>query len=584
MIGCNDHGAIARNIFDAFDFQAKVLAHDFHDKMGQDAKDQGVAIQFFQAEKLFAALGKEMHHLSVDSWLTPVRPKDSMESQSVEVEMSETKPDYIMAIDQGTTGSQVLLVNHRGEIVAAESQDFPQIFPQPGWVEHDPEEIWKSIQLSAEKMFKTSGISRSDVKAIGITNQRETVLFWDRDSGKPEANAIVWQCRRTAAACEKLAKKGLRTKIKAKTGLVLDPYFSASKMQWLLEKVPNLRRKAEAGLSLVGTIDAFVLWRLTQGQSHRTDVSNASRTMLMNLKTGEWDPELLKLFRVPRACLPQISDSAGIFGFTKGLSFLPDGIPIAGIAGDQQAALFGQSCFKAGEAKCTFGTGSFLLMNTGTLIKKSKAGLLTTVAWRLPGQKMQYALEGGAFICGAAVQWLRDGLGIIKKSEDVEALAQQVPDRGGVEFVPALTGLGAPYWWAEARGVLCGLTRGTTAAHIARATLEAMAMQNVEILIAMQKDLGKKLHHLRVDGGATANATLMQIQSDTLGVTVERPRNIETTAMGAAFLAGLGCGFWKNQEELRQVWGLDRDFRPQWGSKQRGLRLKEWQRAVQRAK
>lgn len=491
---------------------------------------------------------------------------------------------YIMAIDQGTTGSQVLLVDHAGQIVAAESQDYPQIYPKPGWVEHDPFEIWKSIEETSKRLFENSKISVKDIKAIGITNQRETVLFWDKTSGRPEHNAIVWQCRRTSDLCEKLKKKGWKPKIKSKTGLVIDPYFSATKMQWLLENVAHLKAKAESGQALAGTIDSFVLWKLTQGLSHRTDVSNASRTMLMNIKTGEWDKDLLKLFKVPRACLPQISDSAGILGFTKGLSFLPDGIPISGMAGDQQAALFGQTCFKAGEAKCTFGTGSFLLMNTGTTMKSSRAGLLTTVAWRLPGQKMHYALEGGAFICGAAVQWLRDGLGLIEKSEQIEALALKVKDAGGVQFVPALTGLGAPYWWPEARGVICGLTRGSTAAHIARATLEAMAMQNVEILIAMQKDLGKNLHSLRVDGGATANSTLMQIQADTLGVTVERPQNIETTAMGAAFLAGLGCGFWKNLDELKNVWRIDRDFKVKWNAKQRAARLKDWQKAIQRAK
>lgn len=491
---------------------------------------------------------------------------------------------YIMAIDQGTTGSQVLLVDHSGQVVASESQDYPQIYPKPGWVEHDPEEIWKSISETATRLFQNSGISPHKVKAIGITNQRETVLFWDKATGKAAHNAIVWQCRRTSALCERLKKKGLQPKIKAKTGLLLDPYFSGTKMQWLLEYVPGLKTKAEKGEALTGTIDSFVLWRLTKGESHRTDVSNASRTLLMNIKTGEWDPDLLKLFKVPRACLPQISDSAGDFGVTKGLSFLPDGIPIAGMAGDQQAALFGQTCFKAGEAKCTFGTGSFLLMNIGTTTKKSKAGLLTTVAWRLPGQRMHYALEGGAFVCGAAVQWLRDGLGLIQQSSDVESLANEVPDAGGVQFVPALTGLGSPYWWPDARGLITGLTRGTTQAHIARATLEAMAMQNVEILLAMQKDLGKKMRSLRVDGGATANATLMQIQADTLGVTVERPQNIETTALGAAFLAGLGCGFWKSQDELKKVWQMDRDFKVKWNAKQRSERLKSWQLAVQRAK
>lgn len=492
---------------------------------------------------------------------------------------------YIMAIDQGTTGSQVLLVDSAGQVVAAESQDYPQIFPKPGWVEHNPEEIWKSVTDTARKLFKNSGLSPHEIRAIGITNQRETVLFWDRQSGRPEYNAIVWQCRRTSALCEKLKKKkGLEARVKRKTGLLFDPYFSGTKMQWLLENVANLRPKAEKGQALVGTIDSFLLWRLSGGQAHKTDVSNASRTLLMNIKTGGWDEEMLKLFKVPRACLPEISDSSGVLGHTKGLDFLPDGIPVAGMAGDQQAALFGQTCFRAGEAKCTFGTGSFLLMNTGTEPKFSKAGLLSTVAWRLKGQKMHYALEGGAFVCGAAVQWLRDGLGIIRKSAEVEDLAKQVTDTGGVQFVPALTGLGAPYWWPEARGLLYGLTRGSTKAHIARATLEAMALQNVEILIAMQKDLGKKLGSLRVDGGATENATLMQMQADMLGVRVERPRNIETTALGAAFLAGLGCGFWKSQDELRKVSQIEKEFKVQWNAKLRKERLNEWQKAVQRVR
>ncbi|MBX3017269.1 MAG: glycerol kinase GlpK [Bdellovibrionaceae bacterium] len=489
-----------------------------------------------------------------------------------------------MAIDQGTTGSQVLLVDHAGQIVAAESQDFPQQFPKAGWVEHDLEEIWRSIETAADRMFKAHPNARNEIAAIGITNQRETVVFWDQKTGRALHNAIVWQDRRTSDLCEKLKKKGLKPKIKSKTGLVIDPYFSATKMQWLLENVAGLKEKAASGAALAGTMDSFVLWRLTQGASHKTDVSNASRTMLMNIKTGAWDNDLLKLFKVPAACLPEIADSSGVFGHTKGVGFLPDGIPVAGIAGDQQSALFGQACFKAGEAKCTFGTGSFLLMNTGAQMKSSKAGLLTTVAWRLPGQKMQYALEGGAFVCGAAVQWLRDGLGLIKTSAEVEALANEVNDTLGVQFVPALTGLGAPYWWPEARGLITGLTRGTTKAHLARATLESMAMQNVEILLAMQKDLGRKLPSLKVDGGATANGTLMQMQADMLGVTVERPQNIETTAMGAVFLAGLGTGFWKNLEELRKVWKIDRDFKVKWSAKQRSVRLKEWQAAVTRAK
>lgn len=565
MIRGDDRSAPPRDVFRSLNFQSEVFPHDLHQEVRKDAVDQSLFIELLELKYLLTGLAEKIDHGHLSR--------------------GGSVSGYIMAIDQGTTGSQVLLVNSAGQVVASESQDYPQIFPKPGWVEHDPEAIWTSVTDTIRKLFKNSGLSAREIRAIGITNQRETVLFWDRQSGRPEYNAIVWQCRRTSALCEKLKKKkGLEARVKRKTGLLFDPYFSGTKMQWLLENVANLRRKAEKGQALVGTIDSFLLWRLSGGQAHKTDVSNASRTLLMNIKTGSWDEEMLKLFKVPGSCLPEISDSSGVLGYTKGLDFLPDGIPVAGMAGDQQAALFGQTCFRAGEAKCTFGTGSFLLMNTGTEPKFSKAGLLSTVAWRLKGQKMYYALEGGAFVCGAAVQWLRDGLGIIQKSADVEDLAKQVNDSGGVQFVPALTGLGAPYWWPEARGLLCGLTRGSTKAHIARATLEAMALQNVEILIAMQKDLGKKLGSLRVDGGATENATLMQMQADMLGVRVERPRNIETTALGAAFLAGLGCGFWQSQEELRKVSQIEKEFKVQWNAKLRKERLAEWQIAVQRAR
>lgn len=486
-----------------------------------------------------------------------------------------------MAIDQGTTGTTVVLVDHSGKVKGKSGKDYAQIYPQPGWVEHDPEVIWKTVEEASLEVLKKSQISPAEIKAIGITNQRETVVAWDALTGRTLYNAIVWQCRRTTDFCNKLKKnKKLEKRIKAQTGLVLDPYFSGTKMNWMLKNVEAVKAAAKAKRLKFGTIDCFLLNRLTAGAVHKTDVSNASRTLLMDLKTTDWGPELLKVMGVPKETLPEIVDSSGKFGLTKGLSFLPDGIPIAGMAGDQQAALFGQAAFSAGEAKCTFGTGSFLLMNTGDKIKASKFGLLTTVAWRLSGQKTQYALEGSAFICGAAVQWLRDGLGLIKKSSEVEELAGKVSDTGGVFFVPALTGMGAPYWKPEARGLICGLTRGSSAAHIARATLEGMAFQNVEVLVAMEKDLGRKIKSLRVDGGATENNLLMQMQADFLGARTERPENIETTSLGAAFLAGLGVGFWKGLAELRETWALQKTFEPHLAPAKREKRLKEWQGAV----
>jgi glycerol kinase len=490
---------------------------------------------------------------------------------------------YIIAIDQGTTGSTVCILNHAGSLIAKVNQEYPQIFPQPGWVEHNPEDIWKSVGVCIEKALLSAKIKGSEVAAIGITNQRETVILWDRSSGKPIHNALVWQDRRTHEFCEKLKKDRQQNLIRKKTGLVIDPYFSASKIRWLLKNVAGASRSAAEGKLIAGNVDTFLLWRLTAGLAHKTDVSNASRTMLMNLKTAKWDDELLRLFSVPGKILPEICDSAGVFGHTKGLSFLPDGIPISGIAGDQQAALFGQTCFSVGEAKCTFGTGSFLLMNTGEQMISSKHQMLTTAAWRLPRQKMTYALEGGAFICGAAVQWLRDGLQLIKHSSEVEALARQVASSEGVEFVPALTGLGAPHWRADARGVITGLTRGTTRAHIARATLEAMALQNTEILQAMEQDLGKKLRGLRVDGGASANDLLMQMQADSMGAAVTRPKQIETTAIGAAYLAGLGVGFWSSVHELKRIWMIDQKFQSQSSAKARRQRMESWKKAVAKA-
>jgi glycerol kinase len=490
---------------------------------------------------------------------------------------------YIMAIDQGTTGSTVTILNQSGSPVAKVNQEYPQIFPKPGWVEHNPEDIWKSVTNTIPKALEQARISGHEIAAIGITNQRETVVLWDKSSGKAVHNALVWQDRRTHDFCEKLKKEKKQTLIRKKTGLVIDPYFSASKIRWLLKNVTGASEQARRGNLLAGTIDTYLLWRLTSGDTHQTDVSNASRTMLMNIHTGAWDEELLKLFSVPRQILPEIGESSGIFGKTRGLGVLPDGIPVAGIAGDQQAALFGQTCFSIGEAKCTFGTGSFLLMNTGSQSVGSKHQMLTTVAWKLPKQKMTYALEGGAFICGAAVQWLRDGLQIISKSSEIEVLARQVASSEGVEFVPALTGLGAPHWRAEARGIMTGLTRGTTKAHIARATLEAMALQNTEILQAMEKDLGRKLKGLRVDGGAAVNNLLMQMQADYMGTTVTRPQQIETTAIGAAYLAGLGVGYWSSLDEIKRIWRIDQEFKAHMSAKSRKIRLQSWSEAVCKA-
>lgn len=494
-------------------------------------------------------------------------------------------PHYIMAIDQGTTGTTVALLDTGGRVVAKHNQEYPQLYPKPGWVEHNPEDIWSSVTQSISKVLSQAGINPKELAAIGITNQRETTLVWERKTHKPIYNAIVWQCRRTTEFCEKLKKQNKSKLISNKTGLVIDPYFSATKFKWILDHVPGARRRAQNGELVGGNVDSFLIWRLTEGHSHVTDVSNASRTMLMNIDKGIWDEELLKIFSVPKNILPKISPSSGELGVTKNVPGLPDGIPITGVAGDQQAALFGQICFEAGEAKCTFGTGSFLLMNTGAKRVKSKSGILTTVAWQLKGdKKITYALEGGAFICGAAVQWLRDGLKIIKSSSEVESLARQVEDAGGVEFVPALTGLGAPYWDPNARGLISGLTRGSTHAHMARATLEAMALQNLDILVAMQKDLGKKLKALKVDGGATANNLLMQLQADYLGQNIYRPRVIESTVTGAAYLAGLGVGLWRDQDDLKRVWQLDQEFHSKLNEKSRKLRVASWHQAVARAR
>ena len=491
----------------------------------------------------------------------------------------------ILAIDQRTTGTTVAVMNTRGVLLGSVNHEFPQIFPKPGWVEHDPEAIWKSVLKGIRAVFRKGLCKPADIACIGITNQRETALLWERRTGKPVGRAIVWQCRRTASFCESLRKKGLEPMVRDRTGLVLDPYFSASKFRWLLNGIDGARGRARRGEIAAGTIDAYLLARLTAGAVHATDVSNASRTSLMNLRTLDWDPELLKLFNVPRGVLPDIVPSSGDLGTTAGVPGLPDGIPITGVAGDQQSALFGQAGFDRGAAKCTFGTGSFILMNTGHDRLHSDAGLLSTIAWQLPGQQTPvYALEGGAFICGAAVQWLRDELGIIKRAPDIERLAATVPDAGGVEFVPALTGLGAPHWDPDARGLISGLTRGASAAHLARATLEAMALQNVDILRAMERDLGRRLGELKVDGGAAANNLLLQLQADYLGRSIVRPKVIETTVAGACFLAGLGVGIWRDTDALAKVWRADQTFPSRMGTSPRRKRLASWQQAINRAK
>jgi glycerol kinase len=488
--------------------------------------------------------------------------------------------DYVLAIDQGTTGSTVALVDAQGQLCASVNVEFPQHFPKPGWVEHDAEDIWGSVTRALGRLLRRKLCKPSDIVAIGITNQRETSLLWDRRTGEALHRAIVWQCRRTEDFCAKLREGGYEKLVRDRAGLVLDPYFSASKFRWLLRNVPAARRALKAGALAGGTIDSYLLWRLTGGEVHATDVSNAARTSLMNLETLAWDTDLLRLFEVPGAILPVIAPSSAVLGHTRGVRGLPDGIPIAGIAGDQQAALFGQACFTAGDAKCTFGTGSFIVMNTGSERVASDSGLLTTVAWRLGADAPTYALEGGAFICGAAVQWLRDGLQLIKRAPDIEALAASVEDHGGVEFVPALTGLGAPHWAADARGTITGLTRGSERGHIARATLDAMALQNVDILASMEKDLGKRMKPLRVDGGAAANNLLMQCQANYLGRKIVRPRVIETTVAGASYLAGLGVGLWTSTRELQRIWQPEREFAVQMSAAERRRRRESWAHAL----
>ncbi len=487
---------------------------------------------------------------------------------------------FILALDQGTTSSRAILFNHDGGIVATAQKEFRQIFPKPGWVEHDAQEIWATQAGVASEVLHKARAKVSDVAAIGITNQRETAVVWDRKTGKPVCNAIVWQDRRTAPACDKLRAQKLDRRIQKKTGLVVDAYFSATKVQWMLQNVKGLKARAAKGELAFGTVDSWLLWNLTGGKVHATDATNAARTMLYDIRKGDWDDELLKIFGVPRSMLPEVKDSSGVFGET---SLLGGSIPVAGIAGDQHAALFGQVCTKPGLVKNTYGTGCFMLMNTGTKPIPSKNKLLTTIAWRING-RTEYALEGSMFIAGAAIQWLRDGLGIIKNASDVEALAASVPDTDGVYLVPAFAGLGAPHWDAYARGTIVGITRGTTAAHIARAALEGIALQVMDILKAMEADAGIKLKELRVDGGASLNNLLMQLQSDLLGVPVVRPKVHETTALGAACLAGLAVGYWKNVADIAKHWQVDRKFKPAMKAAARAKITQGWERALGRAK
>ena len=513
-------------------------------------------------------------------------------------------PDFILALDQGTTSSRAILFDRAGRARGVEQQEYAQRYPQPGWVEHAPEDIWTSQAVVIVKLLRDQNVTGNDIAAVGITNQRETAILWERATGRPVANAIVWQDRRTLPLCERLRADGLEPLFRAKTGLPLDPYFSGTKIRWLLDNTPGLRARAEQGEIVFGTVDTFLLWRLTRGAVHATDVSNASRTLLFNILTGEWDTELLRLLDIPPTLLPEIKPSSHLYGETTP-ELLGRSVPIASMAGDQQAATFGQACHQQGMVKNTYGTGSFLLMNTGNKPQLSQHGLLTTVAWQIGKSDERgmmsdefnphsslithhsllcYALEGSVFVTGAAVQWLRDELQIIRTAGEIESLAASVPDSGGVSFVPAFVGLGAPYWDAEARGAIVGLTRGTGRAHLARAALEAVCFQTRDVLEAMRLDSGLDIPELRVDGGMTVNNTLMQMQADLLGTTVARPAVTETTALGAAYLAGLGVGFWKTPEEIAAQWAVDRTFTPQMSVDQRETLYAGWKQAVARVR
>jgi glycerol kinase len=490
---------------------------------------------------------------------------------------------HILAIDQGTTGSTALVVDPDGHVLARGYAELPQYFPQPGWVEHDPEEIWSTVERAARAALGEARLSGADIAAVGITNQRETTIVWERATGRPIHRAIVWQCRRTAPLCDRLRADGVESLVRDKTGLILDAYFSGTKIRWLLDEVAGARARAERGDLAFGTVDAWLIWKLTGGGVHATDATNASRTLCLDLRTGDWDDEMLRVLKVPRGVLPTVSPSAGVLGETIDLGWLPRGVPIAGVAGDQQAALFGQACLTPGAAKNTYGTGCFMLLNTGAVPVASSHGLVTTIAWRLGGQTT-YALEGSVFIAGAAIQWLRDGLGILKNAAESQALAESVPDTGGVYFVPAFVGLGAPHWDMYARGTVVGLTRGTTRAHLARAALESIAYQSRDVLEAMAADAQSSIEGLRVDGGAAANDFLCQFQADLLNVAVLRPRVIETTALGAAYLAGLGGGVWRSADEVGKRWALERRFEPRFDESARATRYDGWRRAVEKSK
>jgi glycerol kinase len=489
---------------------------------------------------------------------------------------------YILALDQGTTSSRALLFDRSGTIVSIAQKEFRQIYPQPGWVEHDPNEIWSTQAGVATEALTRVGVGSDALAAIGITNQRETTVVWDRATGKPIYNAIVWQDRRTHDYCDSLRARGHAARVRAKTGLPIDAYFSATKIRWILEHVPGARARARQGELAFGTVDSWLVSNFTRGALHVTDVTNAARTMLFNIHTLEWDEELLELFEIPRGMLPQVRSSSEVYGHTDTTVFATK-IPLAGIAGDQHAALFGQMCTQSGMVKNTYGTGCFLVMNTGAKPIESSRNLITTIAWQIGGQ-VHYALEGSIFIAGAVVQWLRDGLGIIKHASEIEALARSVPDSGGVYLVPAFAGLGAPHWNARARGTLFGVTRGTTAAHLARAALDSIAYQSIDVLTAMQADAGLHVSELRVDGGATANALLMQAQADLLGVSVIRPRITETTALGTAYLAGLAVGYWSGIEQIQRQWQVDHRFEPALAPETVDRQLRGWQRAVSAAK
>ena len=485
---------------------------------------------------------------------------------------------YVMALDAGTTSNRCILFNEKGEMCSVAQREFTQYFPKPGWVEHDADEIWASMLGVAVEAMNMIGAEAEDIAAIGITNQRETTIVWDKETGEPIHHAIVWQCRRTSEYCDSLKEKGLTDKFREKTGLVIDAYFSGTKVKWLLDNVPGARERAEKGELLFGTVETWLIWKLTKGAVHVTDYSNASRTMLFNIHTLQWDEEILDILDIPSSILPKVMPSSGVFGHTLPFHFGAP-IPIAGAAGDQQSALFGQACFTPGSAKNTYGTGCFLLMHTGDAPVASKNGLLTTIAWGLDG-KVTYALEGSVFVAGAAIQWLRDELKLIGSAPETEELAMSVPDTCGVYLVPAFVGLGAPYWDPYARGILTGLTRGANRNHIARAALESMAYQTYDVLHAMEEDAGIPLAELRVDGGAAANNFLLQFQADITGVPVLRPKTLETTALGAAYLAGLAVGYWKDLSEIRRNWGVSHAYSPKASKEEAAEKLEGWQKAV----